>query len=720
MIRSESSSVKSKVGAGVVFTLDTSIQYLKGVGPRRNSFYYRLGIKTLRDLLYHFPRRHEDRRAFLSIAQLVPDQKATARGVISAVSLFRAKTGTLILQVTVRDSTGLLTALWFNQPYMRKWFSVGQEIILYGTVDRIGRKVQMTVPEFEFIPKEAAGAAHKSLHMGRVVPVYPATSGLHQRELRETVAAALKALWNSLPDPLPEEIRVRHGLLDFKTAMTRIHFPPAPEAIVAARERVTFDEMLCFQLALGTRRKKMQARPGIAHEVSGDLVERWKKQLPFQLTAGQEKAIGEIGRDMAAPRPMQRLLQGEVGSGKTVVAVYAMAVAVQSGCQAAVLAPTEVLARQHALTLAQLLAPVDVPVGLLTSSLEEPARRQLAEELVEGKVKVLVGTHALLEPWVRFAKLGLVVIDEQQKFGVDQRNALVTKGENPDLLILTATPIPRTLSLTLYGEMDVSTLTERPAGRQTARTLWMDSTRREEVFTFVRSELEAGRQAYVVCPRIGAEKPESKVEEDFFVTAPSKVVSVLQLFGEYQQLFTGHRVGLLHGRMNSAEQKKIFAAFKQKEIQVLVATQVIEVGVDVPNATVMVIEGAERFGLAQLHQLRGRVGRGKHESTCILIADPKDPAGAERLRTMTEVADGFRIAEEDLRLRGPGQLLGKRQSGLPDLKCLEWACQGPWLELTRKEAEALLAREPELAAPPLVALKKETAFRFPQLTGPCA
>jgi len=729
MIRAESSSVKDKVGAGVVFTLDTSLRYLKGVGPRRNSFYYRLGIKTLRDLLYHFPRRHEDRRAFLSIAQLVEGQKATARGVISAVSLFRAKTGTVILQVTVRDSTGLLTALWFNQPYMRKWFSVGQEMIVYGTVDRIGRKAQMAVPEFEFIPKEAAGSVHKSLHMGRMVPVYPATSGLHQRELRETVAAALKALWNSLPDPLPEEIRQRHGLLDFKTAVTRIHFPPAPEAIAAARDRVTFDEMLCFQLALGTRRKNLQARPGIAHEVAGDLVERWKSQLPFKLTAGQEKAMEEIGRDMAASSAMHRLLQGEVGSGKTVVAAYAMAVAVQGGCQAAVLAPTEVLARQHALTLAQLFSPVDVPVGLLTSSLEEPARRQLAEDLAEGRVKVLVGTHALLEPWVRFAKLGLVVIDEQQKFGVDQRNALVAKGENPDLLILTATPIPRTLSLTLYGEMEVSALTERPAGRQMVRTLWMDSTRREEVFTFVKSELEAGRQAYVVCPRIGdgegakGREGETEAPKDFFLAgSPTRRLahSVIGTFKEYQQVFSGYRVGLLHGRMNTNEQKKVFAAFKQKEIQVLVATQVIEVGVDVPNATMMVIEGAERFGLAQLHQLRGRVGRGKHESTCILIADPKDSAGMERLRTMTEVSDGFRISEEDLRLRGPGQLLGKRQSGLPDLKCLEWAAQGPWLELTRKEAEAMLARDPDLSAPALAALKKETVFRFPQLTGPCA
>ena len=734
MIRAESASVKGKLGAAAPLTLETPAQYLKGVGPKRNAFYQKLGIRTLRDLLYHFPRRHEDRRAFLSISQLEPGQKATARGVITAVGLFRAKTGTLILQVSVRDSTGLLTALWFNQPYMRKWFTVGQEIILYGAVERIGKKAQMAVPEFEFIPKtetESTGykgpgtQVYKSLHMGRVVPVYPATSGLHQRELRETVAAALKGLWGSLPDPLPEEIRARHGLVDFRTAMTRIHFPPAPEAIAGARDRVTFDEMLSFQLALGMRRKSLQARPGIAHEAAGDLVERWRKQLPFKLTAGQEKAIAEIGRDMAAPAAMHRLLQGEVGSGKTAVAAYAMAVAAQSGSQAAVLAPTEVLARQHALTLSQLLAPADLPVGLLTSSLEAPARARLAEDLREGKLPVIVGTHALLEPWVRFAKLGLVVIDEQQKFGVDQRNAIVGKGENPDLLILTATPIPRTLSLTLYGEMEVSTLTERPAGRRAVKTLWMDPTRREEVFAFVRSELEAGRQAYVLCPRIGPQKGD-RPEEDLFpsirsasakVRPAARVVSVTEMFKEYQRVFPGHRVELLHGRMEADEQKRVFAAFKQKEIQVLVATQVIEVGVDIPNATVMVIEGAERFGLAQLHHLRGRVGRGEQESACILIADPKDPAGLEKLQTMVQVEDGFRIAEADLRLRGPGELLGKRQSGLPDLKCLEWATQGPWLELARKEADALLSEDPELAAAALAPLKREVKLRFPQLIG---
>jgi ATP-dependent DNA helicase RecG len=596
----------------------------------------------------------------------------------------------------------------------------------------------MAVTEFEFIPQEEQSEktrvpgtpgvpgtqVYKSLHMGRMVPVYPATSGLHQRELREAAAGALKALWNHLPDPLPEEIRQRHGLLDFKTAMTRIHFPPAPEAVAGAKDRVTFDEMLCFQLALGMRRQKMQQRPGIAHEVAGDLVERWKEKLPFTLTAGQEKAVKEIAADMAAPAPMHRLLQGEVGSGKTVVAAYAMVVAAQSGFQSVVLAPTEVLARQHALTLSQMLSPADISVGLLTSSLEEPARRQLAGDLAEGKLQVLVGTHAALEPWVRFSKLGLAVIDEQQKFGVDQRNALIAKGKNPDLLILTATPIPRTLSLTLYGEMAVSTLTERPAGRQTARTLWMDSTRREEVFTFVKAELAAGRQAYVVCPRIGGDGEKEQPGEDFFpsvqsatekIRGPVRTVSVLQLYEEYKQLFSGCRIGLLHGRMNAGEQKKVFTAFKQKEIQVLVATQVIEVGVDVANATVMVVEGAERFGLAQLHQLRGRVGRGQHESTCILIADPKDPAGMERLQTMVQVADGFRIAEEDLRLRGPGELLGKRQSGLPDLKCLEWAVQGPWLELARKEAEGLLASEPELSHPELAPLKREVKLRFPQL-----
>jgi len=724
MIRHPTQTVKTPARvppSAVDLSLDAPIQVLKGVGPRRNDLYRRLGISTLRDLLYHFPKRHEDRRAFTPIAGLVPGQKGTARGRISNISMFRAKTGTLILQVTVRDETGVVTGLWFNQPYMRRWFTVGTEIILFGTVDAIGRRFQMVVPEFEFIPPEAAGKTHKTLHMGRVVPIYPATSGLHQRELRTAIAQALKALLPTLGDPLPEPMRERHHLIDFKTAITRIHFPPVPEAVVPAQERLAFDELLSFQLAMAIRRRHLKQQPGIAHAAEGDLLERWKKSLPFKFTAGQEKAVREIGAEMASPRPMIRLLQGEVGAGKTVVGAFAIVVAVQNGCQAVVMAPTEVLARQHALTLSQLLSPVDLQVGLLTSSLDEPGRRRLARELETGALPVLVGTHAVLEPWVTFKKLGLVVIDEQQKFGVNQRNAVVSKGNNPDLLILTATPIPRTLALTLYGEMEISTLSEKPAGRQPVRTIWMDSTRRPEVFAFVKKELDAGRQAYVVCPRIGEEPAALKMKkQDLFLSAAGAPVNATQLFDDYQQAFTGYRVALLHGRMNSEEQKRIFTAFKQKEIQVLVATQVIEVGVDVANATVMVIEGAERFGLSQLHQLRGRVGRGEHESTCILISDPKSPEGMERLQTLVDVADAFKIAEKDLQLRGPGELLGKRQSGLPDLKCLEWAGQGPWLEIARAEAENLLEADPQLDRPEWADLKREMKGRFPQLAGTCA
>jgi len=729
MIRSSTQAVKDKL------SWDTPIQYLKGVGPQRSAFFRRLEIKTLRDLVYHLPRRHEDRRVFLPIAQLVPGQKATAYGRVAGASLFRARTGTLILQVVVKDATGTIVGLWFNQPYMKKWFPIGQEIILYGMLDQIGRKMQMAAPEFELIRRaeeeqtpSASASPPKSLHMGRVVPIYPATSGLHQRELRTAIATALKGLLPTMQDPLPSEIRERHALLDLPTALKRVHFPPVPEAVEPAQARLAFDELFCFQLGLGIRRRTHRQKQGIAHHVGGDLVDRWRGQLPFQLTPGQEKTIEEISRDMAAPRPMLRLVQGEVGSGKTVVAAYGIVVAVQSGFQAVVLAPTEVLARQHALTLSRLLAPVDLEVRLLTSSLREQDRQGLGRELEQGAVQVLVGTHAVLEPWVRFKRLGFVVIDEQQKFGVDQRNTLAAKGDNPDILILTATPIPRTLALTLYGELEISTITERPAGRQPVRTVWMDSTRREEAYAFVKKELDAGRQAYVVCPRIGKEDSNSddngKSSEPFrtelFMTASSQIASAMQIFQEYQQMFSGYKVALLHGRMTSPEQKAIFAAFKQGDIQLLVATQVIEVGVDVSNATVMVIEGADRFGLSQLHQLRGRVGRGTHESTCILLADPKNPTSAERLQTVVEVADAFKIAEEDLRLRGPGELLGKRQAGVPDLKCLQWAAQGPWLELARSEAEALLDQDPTMAAPELALLRKEAAWRFPELAGPCA
>jgi len=731
----KTSNSKSRPPGPEAITLETPIQYLKGVGPARSNLFRRLEIRTVRDLLEHYPKRHEDRRNFRPIGKLQPGEKAVVWGRVTGSSIFRAKTGTVIFRLDVRDASGGLTALWFNQPYMRRWFTAGQELILFGTAEPVGRKLQMIVPDFEFVPKAqraagGSGAHPKSLHMGRMVPIYPATSGLHQRELRSAVAAALKLFWNKLPDPLPEPVRRRHDLLDYGKALTYVHFPPDPQTGQRARERLTFDELLTFQMALALRRRLLAARPGRSHRTDGDLVERWKEALPFALTKGQERAITEIAKDMAAATPMRRLIQGEVGSGKTVVAAYGMVVAAQSGTQSVLLAPTEVLARQHALTLSRILSPVDLSVGLLTGSQEPAARQRVIAEAASGTLSVLVGTHALLEAAVCFSKLGLVIVDEQQKFGVDQRGRLTAKGEHPDLLILTATPIPRTLALTLYGEMAVSTIAEKPAGRSPVRTLWLDSTRREEAYAFVRKELEAGRQGFVVCPRIGKADPQAPkprpvssgvpgLKEDLFQTPYSgpkgSWATAADMFEEYKQTFSGFRVGLLHGQMSPAEQKEIFKAFKEKQIHLLVATQVIEVGVDVPDATVMVIEGADRFGLSQLHQLRGRVGRGTAESTCILMADPQNPEAVQRLETLVGTHDAFKIAEEDLRLRGPGELLGARQAGLPDLKTLSFAIGGPWLEITREEAERTLTADPMLADPAIQPIKHAMAVRFPKL-----
>lgn len=681
--------------------VEMPVRFMPGVGPKRAEILKRLGIETVIDLLYHIPRRYEDRSRFVSIAQAVPDLPQTIHGVVAATGVFRSKRGTLVFQLTIKDATGAAQALWFNQPYLRTWFTLGQEIIMYGRPARIGRKLQFHVPEFEVVTHDE----QDSLHMGRIVPIYPATSGLHQRGLRALIKQAVDRYAPSIPDPLPPALRQRAGVGPLAQALADIHFPPSDDARRLAEERLSFEELLLFQVAVAQKRHRFTTATGIAHQVEGPLVSQLTASLPFALTGSQRRAVAEIFADLATPRPMHRLLHGDVGSGKTVVATLAVAAAVQGGYQAAVMAPTEILAEQHAATLTALLAPVGLTPALLIGRLSPEARRPILTGLAQGTVPVVIGTHALLQESVTFHRLGLIVIDEQHKFGVTQRAALRAKGTHPDVLVMTATPIPRTLALTRYGDLDVSALTELPPGRRPIATVRMGTDRRRETYAMLAQAMDRGRQCYVVCPRIGPAAATPRGQLDLFEPPADDLKAATKIFEHFRdQAFPHYRVGLLHGRLPDEAQARVMREFVAGHLQLLVATQVIEVGLDVPNATIMLIEQADRFGLAQLHQLRGRVGRGTHESLCLLMADPATPEGAARLDVLVSTSDGFQIAEQDLTFRGPGEVFGQRQSGEPELRFASLLLDPRRLDRARQEAFALVVADPALTQPPHRAL----------------
>ena len=694
-------------------------QFMKGVGPRRSEVLKRLGIETVADLLYHFPRRYEDRSHFTPIGELRPDLPQTVQAKVLGSSLFRTGRGTLLFQLAVKDATGTLYAVWFNQPYIRTWFKPGDEIILYGKVERRGRKLTMYVPEFEIVTQDDP----ESIHAGRIVPIYPSTSGLHQRAIRSLIKHAVDRYAGRVPEWLPYDLRTRYGLLPLTAALSGIHFPASDEERRRASERMGFDELLLFQLAMARRRHRFTTAPGIAHQVEGPLIQALERQLPFVLTGDQRRAMSEILSDMASPRPMHRLLHGDVGSGKTVVAAYALTCSAQSGHQAAVMAPTEILAEQHLATLKDLLGPIGLRIGLLTGSVPPEERPRLLAGIRQGTIPVVVGTHALLEASVTFRSLSLVVIDEQHKFGVAQRAALRAKGISPDVLVMTATPIPRTLALTLYGDLETSAIRELPPGRQPVKTTWVPMARRPATYDFVAKALDQGRQAYVVCPRIGPAKADpgtvprrGTVPFDFFEVATDDLKAATKVFEHFRdRVFSRYRVGLLHGRLPEDEKTHVMREFKAGRIQLLVSTQVIEVGIDIPNATVMLVEQADRFGLAQLHQLRGRVGRGSFESHCILMADPSTPEGQARLDAMLATHDGFRIAEMDLKLRGPGEVFGRRQAGIPEIRLSALQLPPEWLDRARREAFSLIARDPTLTHPAHQALKERLRRLFKTL-----
>ena len=669
----------------------TELMYLKGIGPHRAEILAKHGLRTFEDLLGYLPFRYEDRIHFAKIRDIVPGQVYTIRAQVLSGSLVRytrARGG--MYHLLVRDETGSLPCKFFHGHYLEKTFKAGQGLVLHGKADldplRPGR-IEMINPTYELLGDKDAD----STEVGRIVPIYEAIGGIGSRTMRRIVYLALEKFAGSLPDPLPADILERHHFPSRREAVQFVHFPPATESVEAlnsfrsaAHRRLIFEEFFFYQLSVAMRKKAAQQQTGIAFRVREPAIrEAIKRVLPFKPTDAQKRALGEIAVDLERGVPMNRLLQGDVGSGKTIVALEAATIVIENGYQAALMAPTEILAVQHSLAAKKIFERSGYRVELLISGLKAADKKAALERVRSGEAQLVVGTHALLEPQVEFKRLGLVIVDEQHRFGVLQRKELMEKGTAPDVLVMTATPIPRTLSLTLYGDLDISVIDQMPPGRVPIVTRVSSDGNLPGVWDFLRREMDAGRQAYVVYPVI----EQSKSEE----SQRSLKAAIVEFERLRSHIFPNRHVGLLHGRMKSEEKEAVMDGFRRHEIDVLVATTVIEVGVDVPNATVMVIEHANRFGLSQLHQLRGRIGRGGEKGTCILIA-PKNPGedAQVRLETMVRTTNGFEIAETDLKLRGPGEFFGTRQHGELGFHIANPVRDFELLEQARREALALV------------------------------
>jgi len=674
-------------------TLDEPVTAVKGVGPAVAERLSKLGIATVRELLWHFPREHQDRSHLRPIAELKVGEREAFAGRVRDVrqTWWRGRGG--VLTAIVEDETAQIAAVWFGMPYLQKQLKPGTRLVLWGRVT-MGKRLSVLSPEFEVLSEGDA----EPLHAERIVPIYPATAGIGQKRFRRLLRNALDAFGSAAPELFPERWREHRRLLPAAEALEQVHFPDSMRAVPLARRRLVYEEFFLLEAAVALRKRALQSSiEGIAFGIDERIDQRIRNRFPFRLTTAQERAIAEIAADMAKPRPMNRLLQGDVGSGKTVVAAYAMLVAIANRYQAALMAPTEILAEQHFRTLETLLQGSRVRTLLLLGGAPAAERRAHLAAIREGRVDLVVGTHALIQGDVEFARLGLAVVDEQHKFGVLQRAALRWKGARPDVLVMTATPIPRSLALTVFGDLDLSTLDEMPPGRQPIATRIVPPKEHPAAFTVARAELAAGRQAYVVYPLV----EESEASE---LKAATAMVSHLQ-----RDVFPEYRVGLLHGQMKPEEKQERMAAFRSMQCQVLACTTVVEVGLDVPNATVMVVEHAERYGLSQLHQLRGRIGRGEHASHCLLLVD--DAETSEKLQILAETSDGFRIAEEDLKRRGPGEFLGTRQAGLAPLAAGDFTQDIQILLEARRDAFALVGADPDLAKPSHRALRSAVLAR---------
>ena len=673
--------------------LNKDIQFVKGIGPKKAAKLNKLNIFTIKDLLYYFPRAYEDRSNVKKIYQLEHDEKACTKGIISDIKTHEARNKIKVTKFIIRDESGFLSLVFFNQEYLTKVFKKGDSVIAYGKVKKEGGFLEMNSPQIEHFTNSPTSTC-------KLIPVYPLTYGVTSKDIISTIKSIYTNEKVIIQEYLPQEIINKYKLCSIDFAVKNLHMPQDKQSLKIALYRMIFEEFLILQIGLFYFKSGMDDSEGIKFEKKeklNDII----KSLPFNLTNAQNRALSEVIEDMTSDNVMNRLVQGDVGSGKTIVAVLVLALSVLNGYQGALMAPTEILARQHYISLNETLSPFDIKVDLLVGSLTKKQKEKVLERIKNHEVDILIGTHALIEDNVEFNNLGIVVTDEQHRFGVRQRAKLSSKGSNPDILVMTATPIPRTLALILYGDLDISIIDELPPGRQPIDTRAFESKKRDFIYTnFIRDEITKGRQVYVVCPLVEeSEAIEAKAAEDLRDELKEKYFSDLN-------------VEVLHGKMKPSLKDKIMNDFKNNKIQILVSTTVIEVGVNVPNATLMIIENAERFGLAQLHQLRGRVGRGSHKSHCILIYSSKTNVCKERMEIMEETNDGFRISEKDLEIRGPGEFFGTRQHGIPELKVANIFKHIKVLKLAQEESKNIFREDKNLNKKEHILLKKEMIEKF--------